>query len=1138
MKRKSSKAWIIAAVIVAMLVLVFAMVGCKPKPDGGDKKPEAVDTAAALGKVIDAADATLGKIKNSNDTISLGLTVGVKGENLKLNIDEKDVKVNFNDVNFDVKVKLGANLSKTTDNNEILAEIMSGNAVKLGVYSKKDVVYVQDGFTTTSTKKFRISGAEAVGYNQYIDDLPGILQNALKNLDLSSLGGMIGNFKSLINGLITTTTTTDGYSFDIVFVSSDPNAGLAPILKQLGSSLKFGEPFDGLIATYLPYILGGNFDDFSNGTVTTTSKITLDVGVKDNMLTGLKINVDLDPLKSIKDVGGKISIEIGNLVIDNKKTDVLPSDIDSAYTEEGALTANLALDVPNNPKGGKGGLQLMAKIEFSPSLKDEDLKVHVVAMDKDGKEIDLEGGYVNFGTEKNPDYAIVFDMKGLYDIAKIPAAERPANTKYKYSLTIDGENKGLGSFLTNLITSQRVFVFFDEDNQDWTDSYYKAEFFKKNSETFTAKDLTDITPKVQAYYVAEFGGVAADYAVEYRFADGTLALDSTGKGDFTKRKAELGYNLNITAIVSLVNKEHGSTYNREYVEVTYSNGTASENKKVRVHTGTVNLEEFAPAYVAAEGTVFDGWKIGSEEEKLDNLGAVNITEDVTVRFTTKDVSQKQKVVFKRYDMDNAKYDEDAYATRYFDKWNPNGVDNKAKNGISVVAEDLPAVPYISGMEGKWVVISDQGFRTAREYTPQIIDEKTDGNYSTVLDRGVATVYAVYELAEDADWTRSDAMLERRFTRKTLKDGEISSIVEAGDPSLVGKGAVNTIIGSLGEIFGIIREKKVDANFVAKIMGAISPYLGTNKLIADRILSIAVDYDVVQYPYELPTVKNGTAIVDADSVAKIDDAFLSSSRQSSDIVSGFGTRCQNAVIYATYMRFVGKYGYLNMEDTALVKELCWTAAQVNSYKNETDPEERAQIYVENEEASYDAKVAAKQAVFDKDKEEIEKMIIGYAEAILGKAALGGAETVEEFLFGADGKSPLVVAFDFAEPTDDSGYGVTIKLMRGKDTLASISGDVFFSYAKDIPEIKASDYATALSVHEMRKVADGEDEPEFSIVVEELIKIGMAMLEDEADDSGDNTTTGGDTTGGDTTGGDTTGGDTTGGSGADDSGADAE
>lgn len=1093
MKRKSSKAWIITAVIVAMLVLISAMAGCTPK----DKKKKSTDTyqaSAALVDVLEAAENTLGKIKDNSGDVSLGLSVGVKGEKLKLNVNEGDIQLNVggeNGADFDAKVKIGANFSeKTSTNNEIKAEVLLDNVVKLGLYSKDNVVYIQDGVTTASTQKLKVSGATAVGYNQYLDDLPGILKNALGGLDLSALKETVAGFGDVVDNLIEAKKTNDGVSLEVVFLSDDPAKGLGGLLEVFGDEIKFktiiksnpelGEQIDGLIDTYLPYILGGSFSDFSAGKVKATSKISIDVGIKNKELTGLGIVIDLDPIKSVKDVGGKITIEIGDLVVDNKKTDVLPSDLDS-YAE-GAVTANLALNIPGNDK-----LQLSAKIEFSPSLVDRDLKVKVVASakGKDGqiKEVDLKGGYVNLGTSENPDYAIVFDIGYLYEISGVPLPEDGITT-YKYSVNagLTG-SMGLGDFLESLIKSQRVFVFFDEIEGGFWEDAAGVNFFKANGTAFAASDLAEITAQVKDYYEEKYGGEADDYEVEYRYADGTLALDKTGKGDFVGRKAELGYNLDLTAIVTVKDSEtYTGKYTRGYVEVTFKSGVGAEagnDKTVIVRTGeTLNISHFAPEYAVSSGYDFGRWQIGGEDVSLE---AITLTEKTTVMFTATNVGSLQKTVYKTFDMQTDLYVD--YAVRYYSK--------DGKN-IMIETATVPEVPVIFGMNGEWAVISvisDEGKDSTHSVSIiNRVSETETAPYSAYVDNGVVNIYPVYEVKADANWKdygEGAEKLEARFVRKTLNGGKVTSIFEEGDRSLVGQGAVGAVLNRLGDVFGIIKNKSVDAKFVLEIMAKISPYLASEDLIADRILNAFLDYDekpLIRYPYMMPSLQNDEAVVSASDVAALETGkgVLTKQKKPNLLVSGFKNNYKNAVIWATYQRFVGLYGYLEESDYA---DWCWDG--LTEYKG--TPEEKAAIYAKNEESSYNEKVKQAQKKFRAavEEQEINEKILDYVKTVLGKDVVGSITSVKEFIFGSNSVAPLKVDWEIAKPTADSGYGVTVKLMRGDTVLASIGGDVFLSKMADITDLNASDFADA------KDVTDGS-------ILEELRAIANGLLEGEAED----------------------------------------
>lgn len=1094
MKRKSSKALIITTVIVAMLVLICVMVGCTPKPP----KPPVYKASEALAEVIDAADKTLGKVKNNTGDVSLGLSIGVKGENLKLNINEGDVKLPIgvdSPINFDAKVKIGANLSaNNATDNEIKAEILLDNAVKLGLYSKDDVVYIQDGITTTATQKLKVSGAKAVGYNQYLDDLPKILKDALGGLDFASLKQTVTSFGDIINNLITAKKNNDSVSLDVVFLSDDPTKGLGPVLEVLGDQLKFGQPFDGLLDTYLPYILGGSFADFSvSGKVKATSKISINVGMKNNELTGLSIVIDLDPLKNAgKDVGGKITIEIGDLVIATSKTDVLPADLNT-YSE-GAVTANLALNIPGNDK-----LQLSAKIEFSPSLVDKDLKVKVVASAKDSsgtvKEVDLKGGYINLGTDAAPDYAVVFDIGYLYDLAGL---ERPADTTYKYSVKAGPNGSmGLGEFLESLIKSQRVFVFFDELDGGFWNNAPGVDFFKLNGETFTAADLADITTQVKNHYAKpeNFGGSADDYVVEYRNADGTLAMSADGtKGDFVGRKAELGYNLELTAIVTLKDRAtYTGTYDRDYADITFragvgANSAAEKTVVVRLND-ELDISHLAPEYTVAKGYDFGYWEYDGSKVYLDQI---TLTKAGNVTFKADDISAKQKVVFKKFDLTTDAYVD--YVTRYYDK---EGTDIMIEKG------SVPEVPVIFGMDGQWVIINAQeGSGSSRSCSTEFVTNPEDDTrtYSAYIDAGVVSIYPVYAAKSEMNWKEYGEgawELENRFVRKILNEGKVTSIFEVGDPSLIGQGAVNAILGRLGDIFKIIGNKSVDANFVSEIIGSISPYLASEDLIIERLLDIMVDYSetkrpaIVDYPYEMPSLANGdNTTVSATDVAALEDGkgILKEQKNASDLVTGFANRCNNAAIWATYQRYVGLYGYLEEDE---YKDLCWTSGQISDYTDAKDGVEKAKVYLTNETKSYNEKVKAAQKKFaDAVKDQgINEMILDYVKLVLGDSAVGSnIKTVKDFVFGNGGTiAPLKVALDFAEPAANSGYGVTIKLMRGDTLLASIGGDVFLSKASDIVDLDKADFANA------KDVTDGS-------ILEELLDIADALLEGKI--SGDN------------------------------------
>lgn len=1059
------------AVIVALLILVFAMAGC------GDRKPPkpkdtSIKVSEALDAVIGAANNTIGTIKSSSGDLGLGLTVGVKVDKFKLNNDK--LGVNIGETSFDAKVKIGANLSKTANNIEGLAEVIVSDQTKFGIYTKDNVVYIQDGVTKATAQKIKVSGASDIQFNNYITQLPDILINALKGFDLTSIKDLVsGPVGSALESLFEVTKDADGsFKLRVVLIKEENRDGLAALMPLL-SGLNLGA-VQGILDDYLPIILGGNFQDFTDNNVTKTSTINLTVGIKNEKLTGLKISIDFNDLESTQGIAGKIDLEIGNLIVESRKAEIgMPSDL-SSY-QEGALTAELALDIPNNDK-----LKFSAKIEFSPNLSDDDMKVSVIAETLAGEEIaNLKAAYTTVDTGK---YAIVFDMGYLYEVAGLtPPAE---GTVYKYEINI-------GEFLLNLIKNQRAFVFFDETEGGFFNGAKYYEFFQENGAAFTKEQFLAIIPEVQAYYADKFGGEADDYVVKFRNPDGTLAMDTDGSkfNPYTK-VGTLGFNFEITAVVSLKAGHSGnSTYDRDYVELNFKNGPDGD-KTVLVRTGEyVDFAPFAPKYTVPANSYFKCWKVGDVE--YADLYAVNVTSSANVEFVTEAIGENVIVNYKRYDIANNKFVD--YVTEIYAKA---AVPSTGTLGDSrwpalpattdgfTVSGGLPDVPEIPGMKGSWIVVSAKGHHYRNTYTAiQVMsDDITDysADIGTSDDRKAVNVYPFYEIDDQYDWSKiTDSELDYRFTRKTLNDGKITSIVEQGDPSKVGfqKGLV---LDNLKELFGIIGTQTVDLDFVAKIAGGISPYLDGKELLAARIrniLSPINNIPTVAYPYVMPELKksdgkdidtaidlfaleSGDTLIDKQGV---DSGW--SSRHANTRDSAFQNRCYFAVVYATRARFIDKFSKLTDDEMTALK---WSDSQKTSYNNATTPLAKAQTYVTNEEASYRAKVTAAEESIAEAVRVSEERSLQAIGGYLGQGAITGCNTVCDFLFGTAKNDPLQISLEFAAPEGDDGLNVSVIVKRknaAADTyLAKISGQVFFSLASGIvpPTFTDDEKAGAIDV----------------------------------------------------------------------------
>lgn len=1062
------------AIIVALLVLVFAMVGCGPTPD---PKPKGIKVSEALGNVLGAANNTIGTIKSSSGDIGLGLTIGVKVDKFKM--DNDDLNVHIGETSFDAKVKIGANLSKTANKIEGLAEVIVGEQTKFGIYTKENVVYIQDAITKATAQKLKVSGAADIEFNNYITQLPDILINALKGVDLTSIQDLVtGAVGDALESLFEVKKETDGsYNLRVILKKEGDRDGLAAIMPLL-SDVNLG-----VFEQYLPIILGGTFKDFTDNKVTKTSQINLSVGIKNDKLTGVKISIDLNDLETTQGVAGKIDLEIGNLIVESSaEADIgMPADLGSY--QEGALTAELALDIPNNDK-----LKFKAKIEFSPSLTDEDMKVSVIAQKLDGQDIaHLKAAY----TEVEPGkYGIVFDMGYLYEVAGLtPPAE---GTVYKYELNI-------GEFLLNLIKKQRSFVFFDEMEGGFYSGAKYYEFFQENGDNFTAQQFKDVIPEIQAYYVDKFGGEADDYVVKFRNPDGTLLMNADGTGfDPYVVKGTLGFNFECTAVVSVKNREtYTGNYDRDYVEMTFKDGPDGD-KTVLVRTGDfVDFAPFAPEYTVPANSYFKCWSVGGVD--YTDLYAVEVTANADVEFVTEPIGENVVVNYNRYNIETGAFE--VFNTAMYPKVQVSSTGTVGDERWELPATTdgfrveggLPEVPEIPGMKGSWIVVSARGHYWRNTYSSIQVMSNNVTDYSADVGTAAAAkavdIYPFYEIDKNYDWTQLGEFneLDYRFTRKTLNDGKVTSIVEQGDPSKVGF-QIGLIVANIKEIFGIVGSQTVDLDFVAGIAGEISPYLGTKELLAARIRNILSPVEIenpVAYPYVMPTLlkkdnateintavdlfalTEGESLIDKGDKTSVSAGIVSgwSSRHDNVRSGAFLDRCYYAVVYATRQRFIEKFGNL---DDAAIADLCWTANQQTSYRNATTALAKAQAYVANEEASYGRKVEAAEEAIAEAVQGSETKALQAIGGYLGAGAVEGCNTVCDFLFGTSKNDPLQISLEFAAPEGNDGMNVSLIIKRksaaATEYIAKVSGQVFFSLASGInpPTFEDAELENAIDV----------------------------------------------------------------------------
>ncbi len=990
MKRKFN--W--KALLVLLLIVVFAlsMVACKKGgKDDDDGEGTGGATMEALEALFTALDKTLPKTTKDTSVISATADISLDTD---LVIKTDFGQVALGDYVDGLKVSLAANLQKDApEKNVIDASISLGDKTPIKVFSKGSIAYVTDAFTSDNAAATPVTymvDVTAIDYAKYLDDLPGILGDALSGVNVADLKTMLldlingASLGSMLDQIIETKKTDTGYDLRVIVATEDEDhPGLAGTVASLLGGILGGLPesIKPIIDTVIPYVFGAGINDLASKTKDQVNElhIAFDVDKTSGAISGLKIAFTSG--KQVTTTTGGLTLAISNLTFKAEENKTLTG---KAVPENAVpLGAELKVDLDL----GNDNLDMTATLQVAPSLSKEDADIEtgiklaltsVSLTDKDsGKVFDANDLSATYTILSDGQYAIQVDLAALYKAAYGEIPQGVYTTQYYFPINI-------GEFLQNLTSKKYVLVGMNGTGSHgvyeylWLDSVTKGDAFLSTIKTEILKD-TDLLAKIGAAY-----GTAAPTN-----ADELVVTIADYWADGKEGEQSIKY---VMAYPAAAQKT-----------ITFKAGAADVTIKAFVGDDLAAIAETVTA-TAVENKVLYGWATTEGVEEVAELDRV--TGDVTLYPVFKDTTDFASVEVYAYDVATQSY---------------------VSTGVkTVVKGDV--------ISGNYKPADIYGMNFAAWYYD---DGENVGDLSkAAFPANVAAIYPVYKTVnEGADESimveGDDSAITALFTKTAVAEANKFALYTfTGETTDV----MSLVLNNITTALDVIENLSIDVNTIAGILRQIND-LGIEDTdtdaVAQKKIAEWIRYILSKADNESRYVKNYYYTATATEVT---NAALAGEVTTDDGVENLSTYMNNLVDYTVYYRYLGIYGNLEQNTVVDTWQYGWTEADWTAYNAAASEADKVAKYQEIE-AKAETNAKKGQLVT----EYYEELALGYISGYLGD--LGDITTVEEFLFAKQDGQSLTFSI-IAEDTgrDATGFNIHIKLNRGTTVYADVKAHI--------------------------------------------------------------------------------------------------